>query len=98
VSPGEAAAATVIVICAAVYVAYRILCWLLDRSIRARREEDLELDRWQQTAADAARATHAADAAAAIRKEREIAELYAMCPDVIRVIELPNPRRTEEGQ
>ncbi|MGW6703560.1 hypothetical protein ACWGDE_01520 [Streptomyces sp. NPDC054956] len=54
-SPGEAAAVTVAVICAAVYVAYRILCWLLDRSIRARREENLELDRWQQTAYDAAR-------------------------------------------
>lgn len=54
-SPAEAGAVTLTVIVVAILAAYRILCWLLDRHIRARREENLELDRWQQTAADAVR-------------------------------------------
>ncbi|MFJ8208159.1 hypothetical protein [Streptomyces sp. NPDC096033] len=41
-SAAEAGAATVAVICVAVYAAYRILCWLLGRHIRARRAERAE--------------------------------------------------------
>lgn len=49
-SPAEAGAATVTVICVAVIAAYRYLCWLLDRHIRRRtehlrgRRDQLELD------------------------------------------------------
>jgi hypothetical protein len=53
-------------------------------------------DAWQESAAAAAREpiTPPEDPATAA----EIALLYEMCPDVTRVIALPNPRRTEEDQ
>ena len=54
-SPAEAGATTVTVICVAVIAAYRILCWLLDRHIRARRQQRLDLATWQARAAQAAR-------------------------------------------
>lgn len=62
-SPAEAGAATVTVICLAVLAAYRILCRLLDRHIRARRQERAELADWQARAAQAARDVDAARAA-----------------------------------
>ncbi|GAA3268055.1 hypothetical protein [Streptomyces lavendulae] len=91
-SPAEASAATLTVICVAVIAVYRILCWLLDRHIRARREERAELARWE------AREKQAAADVEAARRQGEIAQLEAW-------LQLPNrPKnviphhRTEEDQ
>jgi hypothetical protein len=57
-SPAEAGAATVTVICVAVIAAYRTLCWLLDRHVRKLRARRTQLERdlarykaWRHTAA-----------------------------------------------
>ncbi|KOU20925.1 hypothetical protein ADK52_25375 [Streptomyces sp. WM6372] len=44
-SPAEAAWATVVVTCAAVWAAYRFLCWLLDRKLRRLRQRELRVAR-----------------------------------------------------
>ncbi|MFG2412334.1 hypothetical protein [Streptomyces goshikiensis] len=55
--------------------------------------------RFQRTARDAARAAQTLRDAAATRRAREIAQLYAMCPDVTRITQIPHQiRRTEEDQ
>lgn len=57
---------------------------------------------WSRSAEQAARADQVdADIAAAkeARRQREIDQLYAMCPDVMRVTKFPTQiRRTEEDQ
>jgi len=87
------------VICLAVLAAYRILCWLLDRHIRARRDENRELDQWQQTTADAARRSEA-DVQRDIAKARaalDLATCRAIWPDAPTRI-THQTRRTEEDQ
>lgn len=56
-------------------------------------QEPAEQRAWDRSARDAARAEAVADDVADRRREREIAELYAMCPDIMRVVELPNQTR-----
>jgi recombinational DNA repair ATPase RecF len=91
-SPAEAAAATVTVICVAVIAAYRTLCWLLDRHLRARRAERAELAQWQARAAEVA-----ADVETA-RRQREIAQLEAWL-QLSPHRKIPHQtRRTEEDQ
>lgn len=54
-------------------------------------------DAWQESAAAAAREPITPPADPAVVAEIEL--LYQMCPDVIRVIELPHQtRRTEDNQ
>jgi len=99
VSPAEAGAATVTAICLAVLAAYRILCWLLDRNIRARRDENRELDQWQQTAADAARRSEA-DVQADLAKARAALDLTT-CLAIWQATQHDIPhqtRRTEDNQ
>ncbi|MFJ8016189.1 hypothetical protein [Streptomyces sp. NPDC096339] len=90
-SPAEAGATTVLVICVAVLAAYRYLCWLLDRHIRARRQQRLDLAAWQARAAQAARDVNAARAA------RDLAACRAIWPDA--PTRIPNQtRRTEDDR
>ncbi|KIF02233.1 hypothetical protein PL81_31195 [Streptomyces sp. RSD-27] len=93
-SPEEAAAAALTVIVGAVLAAWRLLCWLLDRHIRARWQERAELALWQARAAEAAR-----DVAEAHRQQ-EIAQLDAwlqLRPRPKNTIP-HQTRRTEEDQ
>lgn len=96
-SPAEASAATLTVICGAILAAYRILCWLLDRHIRARSEAR----RWQQTTS-ARRTSTEADAAA--REARALVEQHVTDLKFARIIAAEFPtiphqtRRTEEDQ
>ncbi|MFD5419436.1 hypothetical protein ACFWJT_15605 [Streptomyces sp. NPDC127069] len=93
-SPAEAAAATLTVIVVAILAAWRLLCWLLDRHLRARWQERAELALWQARAAEAAR-----DGAEA-RRQREVAQLEAwlqLRPRPKNVIP-HQTRRTEEDQ
>jgi hypothetical protein len=99
-SPSEAGAATLTVIILAILAAYRILCWLLDRHIRARRE----VRRWQQTTSTRrTRADVEADLAAA-REARQLVEQHAFDQEFARIIAAEFPtiphqtRRTEEDQ
>ncbi|MFI8499410.1 hypothetical protein ACIGFK_13075 [Streptomyces sp. NPDC085524] len=90
-SPAEAGSVTVTVICVAVIAAYRILCWRLDRHIRARRQQRLDLAAWQSHAAQAARDVDAARAA------RDLAECIAIWNATQH--DIPHQtRRTEEDQ
>ncbi|MFE2326086.1 hypothetical protein ACFXD5_19525 [Streptomyces sp. NPDC059385] len=90
-SPAEAGATTVTVICVAVIAAYRYLCWLLDRHIRQRRQERLDLAAWQARAAQAARDANA------FRAARDLAECIAIWNRTPH--DIPHQtRRTEEDQ
>lgn len=90
-SPAEAGAATVTVICVAVIAAYRTLCRLLDRHIRARRQERAALAQWQARAAQVARDVDAARAASDLAKCQAI---WAATQH-----DIPHQtRRTEEDQ
>lgn len=78
---------------------YLIGSWLLDRSIRARREEDLEIDRWQRTARNAARRNET-KVRSDLAKARAALDLTT-CQAIWNITQHDVPhqtRRTEEDQ
>lgn len=80
-SPDDKAAVVLIGICVGILAAYRALCWLLDRRIRARWQ-----DRARQAAADVD----------AVRAARDLTECKAIWPDApTRITNHPQPRKDQ---